>query len=322
MTKTSEPGDLPAILIVDDDNTVVLALRNVLRGIGQARFARSGLEALAMIQDTLPTLILLDVELPDIGGLEVCRRLKTNPKTCDIPVLFITSHTEPGFEEQVFDAGAADYISKPLNPRVVAARAQTHLAYRLAMQKLNAQAHTDGLTGLANRRSFDETLNEETRRARRQRLPLTVMMIDLDEFKKYNDYFGHLEGDECLKAIAKALKDSTQRPADLVARYGGEEFALILPDTDLRGGEVVARTLLKSVEDLGMVHAPNASHRQVTISIGFAALDLDQVSDSEQGGKLLVTAADQALYASKRRGRNCFDTVAIASTTVSTPPSW
>lgn len=300
-------GDaLPEILIVDDDSTVVLALRNVLRGIGQTRFAPNGAEALAMIQQSPPMLILLDVELPDISGLEICAQLKANPETTDIPVLFITSHAEPGFEEQVFDAGAADYISKPLNPRVVAARAQTHLAYRLAMQMLDTQAHTDGLTGLANRRSFDETLDEELKRARRQQLPFTVMMIDIDEFKKYNDHFGHLEGDECLRNIAGVLRDSIRRPADLIARYGGEEFALILPETDAAGGEALARTLLSNVESLGLVHAPDATHKSVTISIGYSTLEKEQMSGLGPDVTTVVRHADDALYESKRRGRNCF----------------
>lgn len=306
MTAVTKTDTLPEILIIDDDSTVVLALRNVLKGIGQIRFAPSGSEALVMIQENPPALILLDLGLPDISGLEVCTRLKANPHTGHIPVLFITSHTESGFEEAVFNAGAADFINKPLNPRVVAARVQTHLAYQRAMQRLDELAHLDGLTGLANRRSFDETLEEELKRARRQQLPFTVVMIDIDEFKKFNDHYGHLEGDECLKTIAKVLRDSVRRPADLVARYGGEEFALILPDTDIEGAESVARALLSRVERLGLVHAPGASRPHVTVSIGFGTLDRNQVSGLGQDSKSVVRFADQALYESKKRGRNCF----------------
>lgn len=147
--------------MVDDDSSVILSLRKMLAASGRSLFASSGAQALAITAKEKPDLILLDMEIPDMDGLEVCRALKADPETADIPVLFITSHTEPGFEERVFGAGAADYIPKPLAPAVVTARVKIHLAYRYALAKLTSLAQKDGLTGLYNRRSFDERLSHE-----------------------------------------------------------------------------------------------------------------------------------------------------------------
>jgi len=294
----------PEILIIDDDNSVVIVLHKVLQDFGRVRFAATGSQALDMIKEIRPDLILLDVELPDINGLELCLMLKENMLTSSIPVLFITSKIDTGFEEKVFDAGAADYIVKPLKPRVVAARVQTHLAYHQALVQLNKLAHTDSLSGLPNRLAFDEQLDIEFRRARRQHEPLAVVMIDIDEFKKYNDYFGHVEGDDCIRLIGRGLSKVTKRPADFVARYGGEEFALLLPNTDAKGAQTLITHLMTSIASLCIKHAPEAIYPFVTVSIGFTTLeplccDFDAVSPIDIVGK-----ADKALYQSKHDGRN------------------
>ncbi|MGL1447309.1 GGDEF domain-containing response regulator [Vibrio parahaemolyticus] len=295
----------PEILIIDDDNSVVIVLHKVLQDFGRVRFAATGSQALDMIKEIRPDLILLDVELPDINGLELCLMLKENMLTSSIPVLFITSKIDTGFEEKVFDAGAADYIVKPLKPRVVAARVQTHLAYHQALVQLNKLAHTDSLSGLPNRLAFDEQLDIEFRRARRQHEPLAVVMIDIDEFKKYNDYFGHVEGDDCIRLIGRGLRKATKRPADFVARYGGEEFALLLPHTDSKGAQALITHLMENIASLCIKHAPEAIYPFVTVSIGFTAIeplccDFDSVSPLD-----IVERADKALYQSKHDGRNC-----------------
>ncbi len=295
---------LPEILIVDDDASVVLALGKGLGKIGHIRFATDGQQALALIQRAPPDLILLDMEMPGMNGLEVCAALKADPETADIPVLFITSHTESAFEEMVFNAGAADYVPKPLNPLVVAARVKTHLAYRTALAQLTALATKDGLTGLNNRRSFDEKLAHEWKRALRQKRPLALLMVDIDEFKKYNDHFGHLEGDTCLKSVATALLHSVRRPADFVARYGGEEFVLILPDTDAEGAHAMAQVLLRNVESQLLVHAPNAMRQHVTVSIGCSVLDPARIYTTGLEASALIKSSDWALYQSKKEGRN------------------
>lgn len=294
----------PGILIVDDDRTVIMALHKALSPIATVRFADSGRGALQLIQDKTPALILLDMNLPDMTGLTLCSELKAIAETADVPVLFITSQTDLSVEEKVFDVGAADFIVKPLNPRVVVARVQTHLAYRSALQLLSAQAYSDGLTGINNRRHFDEHLDKEFKRAQRQKSPITVMMIDVDEFKKFNDHYGHLAGDDCLKQLANALRACAKRPADFVARYGGEEFALILPDTDEAGAIALANELLTAIERLQIAQAPNAMRAHVTISIGLCShLPLSEDLE-DMGANALVLAADQALYQAKSNGRN------------------
>ena len=302
MIKTNRT--LADILIIDDDNTVVMALNKALNKIGRIRFASDAKQAFLMIEERHPDLILLDVELPDIGGLEVCSILKSAPDTESIPILFITSHTEVGFEEKVFDVGAADYIVKPLKPRVVAARVQTHLDYSLAIRLLEKQAHTDSMTGLANRRTFDERLIVELERARREQEPLTVAILDIDEFKKYNDHFGHIEGDDCIKNIALALANSLKRSTDLAARYGGEEFAFILPNTDVEGARILLSGLLKSIEQLNLTHAPEAKYDVVTISVGYSTVIPEQKYANDLDDWAVVKAADHALYESKQNGRN------------------
>lgn len=303
MIKTK--NTLADILIIDDDSSVVMALNKALNKIGRIRFASDARQAFAMIEERHPDLILLDIELPDIRGLEVCSKLKSSPDTEDIPILFITSHSEVGFEEKVFDVGGADYIVKPLKPRVVAARVQTHLDYHRVIRLLEKLAHTDSMTGLANRRTFDEQLIIDLKHSRREREPLTVVLIDIDEFKKYNDHFGHIEGDDCIKNIASALGRSARRPTDLAARYGGEEFAFILPNTDIDGAGLLLDELLKTIEQLNIAHAPNATYDVVTISIGFSTLIPEHESAIDLDDWAIVKAADHALYESKNNGRNC-----------------
>lgn len=291
------------ILIVDDDPTVIIALSKVLKEAGRIRFAADAKQAFSLIDEVRPDLILLDVDLPDISGLDICIQLKANDDTKDIPVLFITSNTEAGFEEKVFDVGAADYISKPLNPRVVAARAETHLTYHRAMQLLNQQASTDGLTSLANRRAFDQQLETALKLAQREQEPLTVAMIDIDQFKKFNDHFGHLAGDECIKSIARAIAGQVQRPIDVAARYGGEEFALILPNTPPSGAQELLEKLREAIEQLKLSHAPNTTHPCVTVSIGYSTYEPSSMALNNDLFAI-VNAADGALYASKNQGRN------------------
>lgn len=304
MQRLFDPHHKPVILIVDDDNTVIMALHKTLSTIARVRFANSGVQALQMLNDDVPALLLLDIELPDVSGLCLCMQLRAVHETAELPVLFITSHTDPAMEEKVFDVGGTDFISKPLNPRVVLARVQTHLAYRKALQILSDQAYLDGLTGIDNRRSFDEQFNSEFRRAKRQNKPMSLMLMDIDEFKKYNDHFGHQAGDECLKQLASMLKSSLKRPADFVARYGGEEFAVVLPYTDEVGAEAVAKELLTAIESLKIEHAPNASHPHVTISIGYSTLPAATEQANEISEETLLQTADQGLYQAKAKGRN------------------
>lgn len=295
---------LPAsseILIVDDDTTVVMSLYKVMSDIGRVRFAGTAEQAFNMISEKHPDLILLDIELPDANGLDVCTKLKAMPSTQEIPILVITSHADLGFEESVFQAGAGDYVHKPLNPRVLAARSKTHLAYCHALKLLDKQARTDQLTQLANRWVFDERLASELARSKRQHSPISLIMLDIDNFKPFNDQFGHIDGDKCLQAISSVLKDSTLRPGDLVARYGGEEFAVLLPETDVTGVQKVAERIRARVEALNIVHADTAVHPMVTVSVGCTT----SANGSVEDGISALRIADQALYQSKHTQKNC-----------------
>ncbi len=305
--------------MVDDDSTVILSLRKMMAAAGRSLFATTGAQALVSAAQQKPDLILLDIELPDMDGLEVCRALKADSETSDIPVLVITSHTELGFEEKVFAAGAADYIAKPLIPAVVTARVKIHLGYRNALAQLSGLAYKDGLTGLNNRRSFDERFSQEWRRAQRQLQPLSLLMIDIDEFKKYNDAFGHQQGDVCLKSVAGALAAGLRRPADFVARYGGEEFAVVLPETSSEGAAVMAEQLLRTVEALGLAHARDAMRPTVTVSVGHATFEPRRDDTEPTRASDLIRAADSALYQAKRSGRNCSMAGTLAQPAKATP---
>jgi PleD family two-component response regulator len=219
------------ILLVDDDAGAIAMMGRALASLGELRFATSGADALRLARESAPDLILLDAEMPGMSGFQTCELLKAEPALADIPVIFVTSHSEPEFEVSGLDIGAADFIAKPINPPLLLARARTQLRVKHMADELRRLSTTDALTGIANRRRFDEVFMREWQRARREGESIALMMIDVDHFKRYNDHYGHPAGDACLKAVARAVAECAHRPADLAARYGGEEFALLLPHT-------------------------------------------------------------------------------------------
>ncbi|MBF0476658.1 MAG: diguanylate cyclase, partial [Deltaproteobacteria bacterium] len=245
-------------------------------------------------------LVLLDIMMPGMDGYEICRRLKEAHRTKDIPVIFITARISEEDEVRGFKIGAVDYITKPISPTIVRARVKNHIQLKRYRDVLENLSVTDGLTGIPNRRRFDEFLEAEWRRSVRSRSCLSLLMIDIDFFKPYNDHYGHLAGDECLKQIGRALSTTVKRSTDLMARYGGEEFACILPETNSVGAMVVAGRLKDRVAALGVIHefSPIAGH--VTISLGVATMTplINLLPMS------LVRAADELLYQAKRSGRN------------------
>lgn len=304
-----------SILIVDDDPSTILMLRKALADLGRIRFALSGDDAMRLVAEQAPDLMLLDAEMPGKSGFEVCELVHAQPGLADLPVIFVTSHSDADFEESGFAVGAVDFVAKPFNPRTVQARVRTHLSLKLANDLLKSHATTDALTQLCNRRAFDEALRVEWARALRSQQPLALLMFDVDHFKRYNDHYGHPAGDECLRQVAAVLRANLSRPADQAARYGGEEFALLLPSTDLAGGQLVADRVLAAMAGAGLPHAASPVAAHVTVSIGVSALDehseawhkcaaesrfatLDSVVPRD-----LVHAADLALYAAKSAGR-------------------
>ena len=289
----------PRVLIVDDQPANLQALYQVFAGDHQVFMATSGEQALKVCAEKLPDVILLDVVMPGIDGHEVCRRLKRDPSLREIPVIFVTAHDDEAAEEAGLDAGAVDFISKPIKPRIVAARVRTHLMLKRQGDLLRAGAYIDGLTGVANRRAFEERLAQEWRRAARDGTSLAVVMIDIDQFKRYNDHGGHQAGDECLRRVAALLRGRLQRAGDLLCRFGGEEFACLLPGTDADGARAVASSLVDRVAAAALPHPASSVGPCVTISAGSAAT----VPAPDATAAMLLRRADECLYEAKRLGR-------------------
>jgi len=292
------------ILIVDDEPINIRVLVELLKETYELRIATSGEKALTIIRsDEPPDLILLDVVMPGIDGFEVCRRLKADSNTARIPVIFITGSTEEQEELLGFQAGAVDYVTKPFSPVVVQARVNTHAELKRCRDILERQSYCDSLTGIANRRHYEETLPTMWNYACRERTPLACIMIDIDDFKKFNDLYGHQAGDDCLRRVAGVLNTRTRRKIDLLVRYGGEEFCCLLPNTDLAGARRLAEIFQREGLDLGIPHEGSQSGPVVSISQGIAVLPAASPALTPD---LLIKNADLALYEAKAAGRNCF----------------
>ncbi len=290
----------PKILIVDDEPFNVIYLTGILKSLGDIVSATNGEEALAMARAENPDLIVLDVVMPGIDGHEVCRRLKGDEATQPIPVIFVTANDMLEDEVLGLELGAVDFIRKPIHPRITLSRVRNHLDAKRHRELLEELAFIDGLTGIANRRRFDEVLADELKRCARSGKPVSLVLMDIDHFKAYNDNYGHGGGDECLRRVAAAFEDAVQRPADTVARYGGEEFAYILPETDIAGAQAVAEILLEAVRALGEKHEFSTAGSIVTISAGVASV----IPADGYAPQALIEAADECLYEAKKAGRN------------------
>jgi len=297
------PDRPPCLLVVDDQPINIQALYRIFGPDHRVLMATSGAKALSICKDDPPDLVLLDVVMPEMDGHEVCARLKADEATRNIPVIFVTSHTDAEEETRGLELGAVDFIAKPVNPAVVRARVKTHLTLKAHSDLLRQMVFIDGLTGVANRRCFDERLGIEWRRAARSGLPLALLMLDVDHFKRFNDRYGHQTGDDCLRRVASVIKGCLLRPGDLVARYGGEEFACILPGTDFDGALAVAAGIEQRVRGLQIEHADSDVSDAVTISIGVCA----SLPDRDGDPACLLALADAQLYRAKHggRGRAC-----------------
>ncbi|MBP1627156.1 MAG: diguanylate cyclase, partial [Holophagaceae bacterium] len=300
-SETLSPGlGRCTILAADDSKTIRLLIRGILGKDHDLVMAGDGLETLKIARETRPDLILLDVIMPGMNGFAVCKALKEDPLTSDIPVLFLTALSGDMDEALALSGGAADFIIKPISPPVLAARVKNHLELKRSRDMLKALTLLDGLTGIANRRRFDEQLQQEWLRCGRRAKPLSVILGDVDFFKCYNDGYGHVEGDECLRRVAKAIAGSLHRPGDLAARYGGEEFVCILPETDQEGARAVAEAIQAAVAALQLPHEFSEVADHVTISLGVATAWPGECEVPED----LTRHADQNMYEAKRLGRN------------------
>ncbi len=318
--------------MVDDSKVAAAVLASIFKkqGLANVFTANSAAEALRILGADQPEalesqeeydLIMLDIVMPDMDGIQTCSAIKSVERLRDVPVIMTTGLTDFESLRQAFEAGAMDFLTKPINEVELMARVRSALALKAeiderkahekklleitarlsaANKELRRLSSLDGLTGLANRRLFDNTLEKEWRRGLRQQTRLAIVMMDIDHFKLYNDHYGHLAGDECLKQVAGALLTCLRRPGDLLARYGGEEFVALLPDTDKAGAMLLAKYARVAVEGLAIPHAGSPVAKVVTISLGVA-------SSIPQSGLIasdLVLAADKALYRAKGKGRN------------------
>ena len=293
------------ILIVDDESMNFAILSKIFKDKQKYRVlvAKSGEQALKIVQQDIIDLILLDILMPGMDGYETLTELKNMECSKDIPVVFVTSKNENQDEAKGLQLGAVDYIKKPFYLPIVEARVQTHLELKLKNEILTELVSLDGLTNIFNRRKFDNTLSQEWKRALRANESLTLLIIDVDHFKLYNDNYGHAAGDACLRKVASTLSTCLRRPADFLARYGGEEFAMILPDTDLQGGVYMADRVNHYIKGLRIAHDFSLTSRYVTVSVGGVTA---RPKCQSIGVEDLIQKADQQLYLAKESGRNMY----------------
>ena len=310
------------VLMIDDQPMVGEAVRRLLLDIEglDYHYVPDPLSAAAAVREMRPAVVLLDLVMPVKDGLAVLAEIRADPTIADTPVVMLSTTDDTSTKARAFEAGADDYLVKLPDRIELQARVRYHArAFAIRrerdqavqalresqrrLQELNLQllqlSQSDSLTGLANRRFFDEVLDSELRRAGRAGQPLSLLMIDNDHFKKYNDHYGHQQGDHCLRKVAQTLKTSARRAGDTSARYGGEEFAVILPTTDAAAAAIAARNLCHAVRALAEPHAASPLE-QVTVSIGHATWLGGQAMEA---GPLIV-AADEALYRAKEKGRD------------------
>lgn len=307
------------VLLIEDTMTSATVVLHQLSKLGlETEHARDGESGLALFKASRPDLILLDVIMPGLNGFEVARRIRQLEKDGEwTPIIFLTARTSDEDLEHGIAVGGDDYLVKPVSEVVLAAKVKAmqrlaQMRYSLvvltrrldeANRELTRLTSVDGLTGIANRRCFDDTIQREWQRARRNRLPLSVVMADVDAFKQYNDGYGHQAGDECLKTLAQHLDGQLKRPGDLVARFGGEEFVVVLPETNSIGAGRVADAMRRGVLSLELPHAMSPVGPHVTISLG-AATAYPSPEDGDGSVADLLDRADKALYEAKHDGRN------------------
>jgi diguanylate cyclase (GGDEF)-like protein len=287
------------ILITDDEKLNVNILGEILSPMYNLLISRSGARAIDLAKEHRPDLILLDVIMPEMTGFDAIKILKESEITNNIPVIFITGLTDAKDEEMGLSLGAVDYIAKPFNKSIVKARVSTHLKIVEQMRTIEQLSLVDPLTRVSNRRGFENRLRAEWGSAIREQKPISILMMDIDKFKTYNDTYGHQQGDTALKSFAQASATSLSRSTDFIARWGGEEFIILLPNTNREGAAEVAERVRKNVEDT-VILTENASVTKITVSIGINIM-LPATGDTIEN---FIEAADQALYKAKESGRN------------------
>jgi len=319
------------ILVVDDDPITIQLLGHILSDLGTLRFATNGEDAVRLARESSPDLMLLDLKMPGMSGLRVCAAFKADPTLADVPVLIVTSHAGAELEGILFEMGAADFIAKPFDAPLIRASVETHLRGKRMHDKLRGVDSVDVQTGVASRRRFDESLEQEWSRARRAGTSLALLMIEVDHFQSFDERYGGPGGEACLQSVAQALKGVGRRPADLVARYGSDAFVVLLPQTPRGGAAHVAHEVLAAVAALGIAHDASSVVPSITASVGVACYDLSSghcippsgdIRHDDQPQELcsaidLVRAADKALSSAKNAGGNQAKLVDVADVAAS-----
>ena len=288
-----------SVLIVDDEESNIIALTHILNPDYSVLTVKDGQDAIEVAEEFHPDIILLDVIMPEMNGYEVIRVLKSSKKTHDIPVIFITGLSSADDEEKGLNCGAADYISKPFSPAVVKLRVHNQIKILNQFRMIEKLTIVDQLTAIPNRRGFDNRLDMEWTRAMRENTLISILVMDIDKFKIYNDTYGHQQGDVALRAVAQTLERSLSRPGDFAARWGGEEFVVLLPNTDMNGAENISERIRLKISGI-IIPCADGTETRVTVSIGVNMQAPGR--DSSRDG--FIEEADKALYKAKEAGRN------------------
>jgi diguanylate cyclase (GGDEF)-like protein len=304
-----------SILLVDDDRTVVRILSHMLSDFEPLRFATSGRLALKLARESVPDLVLLDVDMPEFSGFQVCKEFKNDPTLAQVPIIFITSHESPQLETLGLQLGAADFIRKPPHASLVLARVRTYQRLKTLSDTLRNAVKIDFLTGAVTRRQLEKALTLEWLRAHRSAAPLAVLLVDIDGFTAYNAEFGEERGDDCLRSVAEALRSAAHRATDVLGRYAGGRFALLLPETRTQGAITIAQRAIDAVDALQILHAESTGRGHITLSVGggcressrssVRSIDADSSAEATLVGTLpddLIATAGHALNSARSAG--------------------
>ncbi len=299
---------MPQVMVVDDSRTQRVIIGEYLSKLEcDIIMCESGNEALMTVSDQVPDLIILDVEMPGLSGFDTCKAIRGFLQEHWVPIIYLTGRNDPQDIVEGLNVGGDTYISKPVHRDVLSAIAKAMLRLSSiqaelmrANKKLDEVAHFDVLTQIMNRRGYQDMLERYWKDHQRRKANLSVMLMDIDHFKNYNDNYGHIQGDQCLRQVAQTLKNALKRPIDVLARYGGEEFVVILPDTTIEGALSVAQRFIDAMLEANIPHEYSDSQPHVCLSIGLAHANLEN-----ETRKQVLERADKALYQAKEAGRNC-----------------
>jgi diguanylate cyclase (GGDEF)-like protein len=313
-----------SVLLVDDDPTVIRILSRILSDFAPLRFATSGRVALKLARESVPDLVLLDVEMPEFSGFETCKAFKSDPGLSSVPIIFISSHESQQLETAGMQLGAVDFISKPPHASLVLARVRTYQQLKTLSDTVRSAVTMDFLTGTLTRRQLEKTLTQEWLRAQRSHAPLSLLIADIDGFTKLNTDAGEDKGDACLQSVAEALRSVVQRPTDVLARHGGGKFALLLPQTGAAGATAIAQRALRAVADL-QIEYPGCSAGRVTLTVGGVVHESSAYQEAPSTCGVpsdLIEGAEQALRSAKAAGGHRAEIIDVSGCSEPQPRSY